>query len=182
METTDFASVLGITSGVSATVVVVCIGVGLTARFRQRMRDAGAGGDAAEAELRRRRRHHQLRRASGDDADAGGGLGVGVGVGVDGVDPAAAAGFKIDAYGDDVNPDVVPERKRELFFHQVFDDNNKKIWILILEEIRRNCDWKFQLWSSSKTKQTKGRHIFQIKMINVQVIFIRETFTLLWFD
>lgn len=35
METTDLGSVLGIASGVSASLVMVCIAVGLTARFRQ---------------------------------------------------------------------------------------------------------------------------------------------------
>ena len=34
METTDLGSVLGIASGVSASVVMVCIAIGLTARFR----------------------------------------------------------------------------------------------------------------------------------------------------
>ena len=34
METTDLGSVLGIASGVSASVLMVCIAIGLTARFR----------------------------------------------------------------------------------------------------------------------------------------------------
>lgn len=34
METTDLGSVLGIASGVSASVLMVCIAIGLTAKFR----------------------------------------------------------------------------------------------------------------------------------------------------
>lgn len=34
METTDLGSVLGIASGVSASVLMICIAIGLTARFR----------------------------------------------------------------------------------------------------------------------------------------------------
>lgn len=38
METTDLASVLGIVSGVSGSLVMVCIAIGLTARFRHHHR------------------------------------------------------------------------------------------------------------------------------------------------
>jgi hypothetical protein len=34
METTDLGSVLGIASGVSASVLMICIAIGLTAKFR----------------------------------------------------------------------------------------------------------------------------------------------------
>ena len=51
METTDLGSVLGIASGVSASVVMVCVAIGLTARFRnQQHANNNANGSSA--------RHH----------------------------------------------------------------------------------------------------------------------------
>lgn len=56
METTDLGSVLGIASGVSASVVMVCIAIGLTARFRHQQQQqrnnsttTSANGTAAHA-------------------------------------------------------------------------------------------------------------------------------------
>lgn len=43
METTDLASVVGIASGVSASVLMVCIAIGLTARFRHQNHHSGHG-------------------------------------------------------------------------------------------------------------------------------------------
>ena len=121
METNDFVSLLGITSGVSATLVLICIAIGLTARFRQRtsgqnraLATSAAAAGAPVSVASPTGDGHWSKKVNGNQRRR----------------PAShlnLGDLKIDAEDDENdNPDVIPDRNNGRWTYYSFEYQMKR--------------------------------------------------------